>query len=158
MSVIYEQKSSGMCKAIRAISHMFAHSKKAIRWLIWLVRNLSNSANQPPFNPYNYAPAGDPWAETLPPPLMEHPQSDLLQGIHGMLQGLVDRVSALEVTVANAALTSAPARSLPHLISPRYRDIWWADPKSLLRYLWGILIWKEYYKIQGIMCYGWVTL
>jgi hypothetical protein len=41
MSVIYEQKSSGMCKAIRAISHMFAHSKKAIRWLIWLVRNLS---------------------------------------------------------------------------------------------------------------------
>ncbi|KAJ7835700.1 hypothetical protein B0H13DRAFT_2423999 [Mycena leptocephala] len=50
---------------------------------------------------------------TLPPPLMEHPQSDLLQGIHGMLQGLVDRVSALEVTVANAALTSAPARGLP---------------------------------------------
>jgi hypothetical protein len=42
MSVIYEQKSSGMCKAIRAISHTFAHSKKAIRWLIWLVRNLSN--------------------------------------------------------------------------------------------------------------------
>ncbi|KAJ7927672.1 hypothetical protein B0H13DRAFT_1970136 [Mycena leptocephala] len=50
---------------------------------------------------------------TLHPPLMEHPQSDLLQGIHGMLQGLVDRVSALEVTVVNAALTSAPARGLP---------------------------------------------
>jgi hypothetical protein len=44
---------------------------------------------------------------------MEHPQSDLLQGIHGMLQGLVDRVSALEVTVVNAALTSAPERGLP---------------------------------------------
>ncbi|KAJ7878373.1 hypothetical protein B0H14DRAFT_2567332 [Mycena olivaceomarginata] len=50
---------------------------------------------------------------TLPPPLMEHPQSDLLQGIHGMLQGLVERVSALEVTVASAALASAPARGIP---------------------------------------------
>ncbi|KAJ7923855.1 hypothetical protein B0H13DRAFT_1979158 [Mycena leptocephala] len=148
-----------------------------------------NSANQPPFNPYNYAPAGDPWADgntfnaaggglgdslryggglghgpspfahrndfrsasmdspqrsvqpthyhaptfgdnstptpttrygrparrhsTLPPPLTEHPQSDLLQGIHGILQELVKCVSALKVTVANAALASAPARSIP---------------------------------------------
>jgi hypothetical protein len=30
-----------------------------------------------------------------------------------MLQGLVERVSALEVTVANAALASAPARGIP---------------------------------------------
>ncbi|KAJ6585873.1 hypothetical protein B0H19DRAFT_1228107 [Mycena capillaripes] len=44
---------------------------------------------------------------------MEDPQLDLLQGIHGMLRGLVDRVSALEVTVTNAALASAPARDLP---------------------------------------------
>jgi hypothetical protein len=50
---------------------------------------------------------------TLPPPLVEDPQSDLLQGIHGMLQGLVERVSALEVTVANAVLASDPARGLP---------------------------------------------
>ncbi|KAJ7933699.1 hypothetical protein B0H13DRAFT_1952945 [Mycena leptocephala] len=50
---------------------------------------------------------------TLPPPLMEHPRSDLLQGIHGMLQGLIERVSALEVTVANAALASTPTRGLP---------------------------------------------
>ncbi|KAJ7105222.1 hypothetical protein C8R44DRAFT_886718 [Mycena epipterygia] len=153
-----------------------------------------NSANHPPFNPLNYAPEGDPWADggtfnaagsglgdrlcyggglghgplptrfahrndfrsasmdsphrsvqpthyhaptfgdnstptpmtrygrpahyqpptsMLPPPLMEHSQSDLLQGIHGMLQGLVKRVSALEVTVANATLASTPTRGLP---------------------------------------------
>lgn len=50
---------------------------------------------------------------TLPPALMEHSQSDLLQGIHGMLQGLVERVSALEVTVANSTLASTPTRGLP---------------------------------------------
>ncbi|KAJ7861190.1 hypothetical protein B0H13DRAFT_2073046 [Mycena leptocephala] len=49
---------------------------------------------------------------TLPPPLMEHPQSDLLQGIHGMLQGLVDRVSALEVT--RGRVTNAKRQRILH--------------------------------------------
>ena len=41
MSFIHEQKLLGLlgiCKAIQAISHMGAHSKKAIRWLEWLLR------------------------------------------------------------------------------------------------------------------------
>jgi hypothetical protein len=41
MYILYEKKSSGMWEAIQAISHIFAHRKKAIRWLIWLVCNLS---------------------------------------------------------------------------------------------------------------------
>ncbi|KAJ7189944.1 hypothetical protein GGX14DRAFT_607431 [Mycena pura] len=49
---------------------------------------------------------------TLPPAFMPHSRSDLLQGIHGMLQGLVERVSALEATVSNTTLSSTPARGL----------------------------------------------